>query len=141
MRGLVGKLSWTLDSIDNLQLTIVNYLTHTDVIIIARNAIHHLEGIAHTYLIYITHAREETVIVTFSPSKSIAFAIESHTGNNGKGDSIHILERLPARLHDAVSPNSEAVFTAISMDCHLRIADNLREKHRLSLGMESLHDR
>ena len=78
---------------------------HLDVMLLHGNIIEKLEGEAYTYFKYARRQkREKAVVVALAASKSVAMAVEGHSGDYSHVDGLVVCEQLSTWLHNPESP-------------------------------------
>ena len=124
----------------NLNISLSEYdLVHCNVVLTARDAFGYLELKTYAYLMHLPYLLKETVVITFSPSQSVAVRVEHHARNNRHVYGAVISEQLSRWFHYVVGTERKVVIVVIFPKLHVLAVYYHGQKYLLSLRCQGVY--
>ena len=105
---------------------LANHFVHPDIIFVYGNAWQSLESETKSYLVGVGQLGEQSVVVSFATSESVALTVECHYWNYCHVIILLVGEKLAYWFHDVEETTLQVVWTSILAQLHGFVADDDR---------------
>ena len=119
---------------------LANHFVHPDIIFVYGNAWQSLESETKSYLVGVGQLGEQSVVVPFATSESVALTVECHTWNYCHVNILIVGEEFTYRFHDVEETALQVLRAAVGAQFHVGVVDDSRQEHRLTVGNELVDD-